>query len=125
MTSGTNGRGGWSRRGFLRGGVAAAAATVPVLRSWGAGAAGQRGAAMRVVRLDRDWLFGGKMKPGALQAAFADGGFQRVTLPHCVAPLSWRNWDPAAWEDLWIYRRHFALPREFDGLRVFLHFDRV
>lgn len=80
---------------------------------------------MRVVRLDRDWLFGGKMKPGALQAAFADGGFQRVTLPHCVAPLSWRNWDPAAWEDLWIYRRHFALPREFDGLRVFLHFDRV
>lgn len=117
--------GGVSRRGFLRGGVAAAAVAVPVLRSWGAGAAGQRGAAMRVVRLDGDWRFGGKTKPGALGAGFADGDFQRVTLPHCVAELSWRNWDPAMWEDVWIYRRHFALPREFEGLRVFAHFDRV
>jgi beta-galactosidase len=118
-------RGGVSRRGFLRGGVAAAVVTVPVLRSWGAGATGRRGAAMRVKRLDGDWLFGGKMKPGALEAGFADGDFKRVTLPHCVAELSWRNWDPAMWEDVWIYRRHFALPREFEGLRVFAHFDRV
>ena len=116
---------GLSRRDFLRGGVAAAAATAPVLRSWGAVSAGRRGAAARVVRLDRDWLFGGKMTPGAVDAEFVDAPFKRVTLPHCVVPLSWRNWDPAAWEDQWIYRRHFALPREFDGLRVFLHFDRV
>jgi beta-galactosidase len=105
--------------------VAAAAAAVPVLKSWGAVAAGQRGAAMRVMRLDRDWLFGGKMTQGATAADFADAGFKRVTLPHCVAPLSWWNWDPAAWEDVWIYRRHFGLPSEFDGLRVFAHFDRV
>ncbi|MGH9588894.1 MAG: glycoside hydrolase family 2 TIM barrel-domain containing protein [Terracidiphilus sp.] len=114
-----------SRRDFLRNGLAAAAATTPVLRSWGAVPAGRRGAASRVMRLDRDWLFGGKIAPGAMDAGFADAHFKRVTLPHCVAPLSWRNWDPAAWEDRWIYRRHVAVPHEFDGLRVFLHFDRV
>jgi beta-galactosidase len=113
-----------SRRGFLRGGVAAVTAAVPVVKSWGVGAA-ERGPAMRVLRLDRDWLFGGKMTQGALETEFADADFKRVTLPHCVAPLSWRNWDPAAWEDVWIYRRHFALPREFEGLRVFARFDRA
>lgn len=123
LGSGSNGRGGMSRRGFLRGGVAAAMAA-PVLKSWGA-AAGTRGPAMRVMRLDGDWLFGGKMKPGALDPGFADADFKRVTLPHCAAPLSWRNWDPEAWEHVWVYRRHFTLPREFDGLRVFAHFDRV
>lgn len=121
---GLNGRRELSRRRFLRGGMAAAVA-VPVLKSWGAGAVSGRGPAARVLRLDKDWLFGGKMTAGALEPGFADAGFKRVTLPHCVAPLSWRNWDPAAWEDVWIYRRHFALPREFEGLRIFLHFDRV
>ena len=105
--------------------MAAVAAATPVLRSWGAVPAERRGAAARVVQLDRDWLFGGKMTAGAMDAGFADAQFKPITLPHCVAPLSWRNWDPAGWEDVWIYRRHFALPREFDGLRVFLHFDRV
>ncbi|HEX8713030.1 MAG TPA: glycoside hydrolase family 2 TIM barrel-domain containing protein, partial [Terracidiphilus sp.] len=114
-----------SRRGFLRGGVATAAVAAPVLRSWGAVAENARGPAMRVLRMDRDWLFGGKMTDGALAAGFSESGFQRVTLPHCVAPLSWRNWDPASWEDVWIYRRHFTLPRGFEGLRVFAHFDRV
>jgi beta-galactosidase len=118
-------RGGLSRRIFLRSAGAAVAAAVPVLKSWGAGVAGLRGPAAHVLRLDRDWLFGGKATDGALGANFADSSFERVTLPHCAAPLSWRNWDPPSWEDVWIYRRHFTLPREFDGLRVFVHFDRV
>ena len=125
MADGLKGRTGLSRRGFLRSGVATAAVTVPVLKCWGANVAERRGAATRVVRLNGDWLFGGKMRPGALEAEFADVDFKRVTLPHCVAELSWRNWDPAMWEDVWVYRRHFALPRAFDGLRVFAHFDRV
>ncbi|HEV2133343.1 MAG TPA: glycoside hydrolase family 2 TIM barrel-domain containing protein [Terracidiphilus sp.] len=119
----------------MRGGAAAVAA--PVLQSWGAFAlrASARQlrragfdaatAAMRELRLDGDWLFGGKMKAGAMEPGFADADFNRVTMPHCVAPLSWRNWDPAAWQDAWIYRRHFTLPSEFKGQRLFLHFERV
>lgn len=118
-----NKRGTLSRRNFLRAGAAAAAA--PVLKSWGLAGAGQRGAAMRVLRLDADWLFGGKMREGAMEPGFADADFQRVTLPHGAARLSWRNWDPAAWQDVWIYRNHFTLPRDAGGLRLFLHFDRV
>ncbi len=120
----SNARSKMSRRGFLGAGLGAAAVAVPALRSWGAGPA-ERGAAQCVVRLDTDWLFGGKMIAGVLEPGFVDAGFKRVTLPHCVIPLSWRNWDPAAWQDVWIYRRHFALPRAFEGLRVFLHFDRA
>jgi beta-galactosidase len=49
-----------------------------------------------------------------------------VTLPHTVTPLSWQDWDPAAWERAWVYRKHFdALPSGASGasgapVRVFL-----
>lgn len=82
-------------------------------------------AAQHVVPLNGDWLFGGKLTPGAADAAFNDSGFTRVVLPHSAVPLSWEGWNPAAWEEQWIYRRHFSVPKEWSGQRVFLHFDRV
>jgi beta-galactosidase len=75
--------------------------------------------------LDNDWLFGGKLDPAAVAPAFDDSAFAKVTLPHCVAPLSWRGWQPAMWQDVWIYRRHFTVPPEARGQRLFLRFDRV
>jgi beta-galactosidase len=48
-----------------------------------------------------------------------------VTVPHCGAKLSWQNWSPDAWADVWIYRRHFNLPFDLKGLRVFLDFEAV
>ena len=45
-----------------------------------------------------------------------------MTLPHTVAPLSWQNWDPAAWEQVWTYRKHFDAPPGTDGMRVFPDF---
>ena len=45
-----------------------------------------------------------------------------AALPHTVAKLSWQNWEPSAWQDLWIYRRHFTLPGERKGLRTLLRF---
>ena len=54
-----------------------------------------------------------------------DTTFTPLTLPHTVTSLSWQNWDPATWEGVWSYRRHFTIPPEFHGLRVFLHFDKV
>ena len=62
---------------------------------------------------------------GADQPGFNDSAFSHVTLPHTVAKLSWQNWDPATWEDVWIYRRHFSMPDGFRNQRVFLDFDRV
>ena len=51
--------------------------------------------------------------------------FSRVTLPHCVAKLSWQKWEPAFWQDVWIYRRHFQVPANYRRHRVFLDFTRV
>jgi beta-galactosidase len=80
---------------------------------------------MGTLSLDRDWFFGGKWIAAGSPTGRNQAGGQRITLPHTVVPLSWENWDPATWEAQWIYERQIAIPREFHGLRFFLHFDRV
>jgi len=65
------------------------------------------------------WLFGLATADSA-QPGFDDSGLQTVTLPHTVTPLSWRSWDPHAWEQSWVYRKHFAAPARAGGMRVFL-----
>ncbi|HEV2487649.1 MAG TPA: glycoside hydrolase family 2 TIM barrel-domain containing protein [Terracidiphilus sp.] len=120
--------GGITRRHFLESCSAVALTSVPALNSWGAlthSADLKNGIATQVFSLDREWLFGGKYNPAAREPDFDDTGFSRIALPHCVAPLSWQNWDPAAWEDIWHYRRHFSAPKAFAGKRVFLKFEGV
>jgi len=88
------------------------------------------------VRFDTDWLFGGEIpSPGVVDRRDAqvirvysrtdldDSSWDRVTVPHTVTPLSWKLWDPATWEKVWGYRRHFELPPEYAGKRVFIDFD--
>src|SRR5579863_3403012 len=84
-----------------------------------------RGAATRLLNLHQDWLFATELNESALEPEFDDKALGRVSIPHCAAPLSWQDWNPANWEKLWFYRRHFALPREFSGHRIFIHFEHV
>jgi beta-galactosidase len=119
-----------SRRDFVRSCVVGAAGVVTgssllAQPASSSGPAVQTGARYRDVPLNQDWLFGGNLTTAALRPRFDDSAFQRVTLPHCVAKLSWQKWDPAAWESVWIYRRHFSLPQALQGGRVFLHFAGV
>jgi beta-galactosidase len=83
------------------------------------------GPTSRVFPLNQDWLFGGRFSAESVKQHFDDAGFAKVTVPHCVTTLSWQNWSPDAWEDVWIYRRHFSMPEECRNRRVFLHFDGV
>lgn len=78
-----------------------------------------------IIPFNQGWLFGGKSAPGALGASFDAKGFTHVTLPHSVAKLSWQNWDFRLWQDVWIYRKHFTLPENMRGMRVFIHFEGV
>jgi beta-galactosidase len=118
-----------SRRKFLEGCGSAVLISTPVLESWGTethSMARKSEPAQRVFSLDHDWLFAGKVNPAAPKPGpDAEAAFARVTLPHCVVPLSWQNWDASSWEDIWLYRRHFSAPEEFANLRVFLKFDAV
>jgi beta-galactosidase len=70
------------------------------------------------------WLFGGLYVDGSAEPRFDDSGFSQVTVPHTVAPLSWREWDHTAWENVWIYRKHFD-GAAVGGGRVFADFDGV
>ena len=84
--------------------------------------ASAKGPAASIVPFDAGWLFG-RFVTGSDQRGFDDSALETVTLPHTVAPLSWQNWDPSTWEQVWIYRKHFDAPVHTEGLRLFLDFQ--
>ena len=74
-----------------------------------------------VIPFGAGWRFGPAVDGSSLPG-FDDSGLEPVTLPHTVVPLSWQDWDPASWERVWVYRKHFDAPSEAldAGRRVFL-----
>ncbi len=82
-----------------------------------------------VFSMNANWLFGGQYTSGSESSFFDDSNFAPVTLPHTVTPLSWQNWDYPAWQQVWIYRRHFngTHLREPHGAgnRILVDFDGV
>jgi beta-galactosidase len=118
-----------SRREFTRrcafGTAAIAASSILGFDPTRAQAFPQTGPSRFIIPLDQDWLFGGKFNAEAITPQMDEGAFSKVTLPHCVAKLSWQNWDPAAWENVWFYRRHIAWQKESSPRRAFLKFDGV
>jgi beta-galactosidase len=66
---------------------------------------------------------------GSESSFYDDSGFAPVTVPHAVTPLSWRYWDASAWQQLWIYRRHFSggplVSSRRPGNRIMVEFDGV
>ena len=116
-----------SRRAVLRAGAAGgAAASLAAAGCSAAPSAAGPGATplARTYAFNQGWLFGGRYVAGSAGRRYDDSGFARVTLPHTVTPLSWGNWDPASWEGVWIYRKHFRLPAR-GGTRAFADFDGV
>ncbi|HEX3588563.1 MAG TPA: glycoside hydrolase family 2 TIM barrel-domain containing protein [Pseudonocardiaceae bacterium] len=112
-------RPGTSRRRFLIGlGIGVVGAT-----SLGTALLGSTPQAA-VGALDDQWLFG-EYAAGCTDVDFDDSRLATVSVPHCVTPLSWQNWDPAGWENLWVYRQHFDVPAALRSGRVFLRLDGV
>ncbi|MFD4974414.1 sugar-binding domain-containing protein [Streptomyces sp. NPDC058424] len=115
-----------SRRAFVQAGAAVTALAVlsrPTTANAATSPGTAQGPATRTIPLNQRWLFGGEFVDGADQPGFSDSDFERITLPHTVTDLSWQDWDPSTWEKVWIYRRHFDVPDELAGLRLFLDFD--
>lgn len=68
-----------------------------------------------------EWRFGRLADESATEVTYDDSGFEPVTLPHTVVPLSWQDWDADTWEDRWCYRRWVDVPA--DAQRVFVDVD--
>jgi beta-galactosidase len=113
-----------TRRSLLQGGAigTAAAALATLAGSHDRAAAATDG--VRSYDFNQHWLFGGPYVTGAEQPGYDDGRFDKITLPHTVTNLSWTGWDYAAWENLWIYRKHFD-GASVAGGRVLVAFDGV
>ena len=99
----------------------------------GAGGGGVAGARVRdILPFDAGWLFFKGDATGADQAAFADGAWRSLNVPHDWAiegPFSQTatttgrgGYVPAgiAW-----YRKHFTLPQSLAGRRVYVELDGV
>ena len=56
--------------------------------------------------MNTNWLFGGQYMAGSESIPYDDSDFAPSPAAY-RHPLSWQNWDYQAWQQLWIYRRHF------------------
>src|ERR1700682_4240995 len=79
----------------------------------------------RVFPLNHNWLFSEKVVANATSATFDDRGFARVTIPHTNKLLPWHGFDDKSYQFVSIYRRHFKLPNDLSGQRVFVDFGGV
>jgi beta-galactosidase len=79
----------------------------------------------RVFPLNHNWLYSEKVAPNATSATFDDRRFERVTIPHTNKLLPWHGFDDKSYQFVSIYRRHFKLPAELSGQRVFVDFGGV
>ena len=121
-----------SRRTLLQAGLiaGAGAGAVPLLAVVGSIAPSNMPQPTNLTfSLNSNWLFGGQYMAGSESSFYNDSGFAPVTLPHTVTPLSWRNWNAEAWQQMWIYRRHFSgaalVSSRKPGNRIMVDFDGV
>jgi beta-galactosidase len=76
-----------------------------------------------VLPINRNWRFSPKVVEGAHTREFDDSGFERVVVPHTNRRLPWHSFDDKSYEFVSLYRRHFKLPAEARGRRVFVDFE--
>jgi beta-galactosidase len=112
-----------SRRKFLQ---ITTAATVTAGAVWSfdpslAVAKSTNGPATLSFSLDQNWLF----CPRPVFTPQPEESYEEVTLPHCVAKLSWEKWDAKSWQSVWAYRRNIIVPTECKNRRVFVKFSSV
>jgi beta-galactosidase len=120
-----------SRRTMLQAGLigGAGVAALPLLALAGGGTRTDEQPTGLAFSMNTNWLFGGQYTSGSESSSFDDSNFAPVTVPHTVVPLSWKDWDYPAWQQLWVYRRHFSGHRLLDprrpGNRILVDFDGV
>ncbi len=81
--------------------------------------------ARHVYPINRSWLYNSPPVAGAMQPEFDDSGWEPVTIPHTNRRLPWHSFDEREYQFVSNYRRHFRLPPNLQGQRVFVEFAGV
>src|SRR5581483_2160769 len=113
------------RRDFLKnaGSVIASATLAPYALADRANYADASPLIRRMFPMNRKWLYSPKFIDAATAKDFDDSGFEHVVIPHTNARLPWHGFDEKRYEFVSIYRRHFNVPPEAKGKRVFVDFE--
>lgn len=113
------------RRNFLKhtGTLLAGATLVPHALSKASESGAAHPAGRLVLSMNRNWRYSPGSREGAHSKGFDDSGFERVAIPHTNVRLPWHGFDEKTYELVSIYRRHFKLPEEARGKRVFVDFE--
>jgi beta-galactosidase len=75
--------------------------------------------------LNRNWRFSRSATTDAVGRNFDDSAFERVVIPHSNLRVPWHSFDDKTYQFVSVYRRHFKLPVEARGRRVFVDFEGV
>ena len=83
------------------------------------------GSGREVINFNTGWRFLQGDAEGAALMSFDDGSWEVVNLPHTVSLIAaegsgCRNYQGPAW-----YRKHVTFGPEFEGKRLFLHFEAI
>ena len=82
----------------------------------------------RILPLNRNWLYGGPVTDhtgGYTAPDFDDRGLERVAIPHTNKRVPWHSFDDRDYQFVSLYRRHFTLPDDLQGRRLFIDFGGV
>jgi beta-galactosidase len=122
----TDRRKGFDRRKFIKAsGAGLAGLTLLPQLSTVTFAQGATTSQRRIFALNHKWLYNEKNVPNGTSPRFNDVDFSRVTIPHTNKMLPWHGFDDKEYQFVSLYRRHFILPAEVRGRRVFLDFGGV
>jgi len=119
------------RRNFLKtgvtglGGLCLLKDAAPALAAPEIGAAKLAPGPRLALSMNRNWLYSEKNVSGANEPGFDDSKFQRVTIPHANRVFPWHSFEEKDFQFVSIYRRHFRVPPQLKGRRVFVDFAGV
>lgn len=113
-----------NRRDFLKSSTLTASAAV-IKPSFGETVLSSTSAnsRLRILPMNRGWRFSPKVVEGAYAKDFDDSSFERVAVPHSNITLPWHSFDEKSYEFISVYRRHFKLPADARGKRIFVDFE--
>lgn len=77
----------------------------------------------RELNFNTNWLFVGSDDDAAKETDYDESQAEEVSLPHSLGEYDVFNPDPAEWQKITWYRRHFTIPAEEEGNRVIIYFD--